>query len=276
MIDLHSFKMIDLHSHILPGLDDGSRSLQESLEIARIAEKDGIKKMVATPHLFRGEFDHQDLGIIQRKRDELSQALERNNISVEIFRGAEIHVSHNLIQQISQNRQYLTLNESSYVFVEFPSDHVFPEVKSLFFELMSEGIIPIITHPERNSVFVSTPSLLYELIQMGVLSQANSGSFSGLYGKTAREAVHHFLDLNLIHFIASDCHNTRSFVPRLSEAVERAVTIIGEEKARALVRDNPQAVLDDEEIPYLDDPINPKEKEKPFNINISSIFRGRK
>jgi len=260
--------MIDLHSHILPGLDDGARSLQESLDIARIAEKDGIKRMVATPHLFRGEFIHEDLGIIQRKRDKLSQALNENNIPIEILTGAEVHISHNLIQQISQNRQHLTLNKSSYMF--------FYGVKNLFFELMSEGIIPIIAHPERNSVFVSTPSLLYELIQMGALSQANSGSFSGLYGKTAEDAVHHFLELNLIHFIASDCHNTRSIVPRLSEAVERAMTIIGGEKARALVKDNPRAVLDDEQIPYLDDPINPEEKAKSFKINIPGIFKDKK
>lgn len=162
------------------------------------------------------------------------------------------------------------------MFVEFPSDHVFSGVKNLFFELMSEGIIPIITHPERNSVFVNTPSLLYELIQMGALSQANSGSFSGLYGKTAEDAVHHFLELSLIHFIASDCHNTRSIVPRLSEAVERAMVIVDEEKARALVRENPRAVLDDEEIPYLDDPINPKEKAKSIKINIPGIFKDKK
>ena len=111
---------------------------------------------------------------------------------------------------------------------------------------------------------------------MGALSQANSGSFSGLYGKTAEEAVHRFLELNLIHFIASDCHNTRSIVPRLSEAVERAMIITGEEKARALVRDNPKAVLADEEIPYLDDPINPKEKAKSFKINIAGIFKDKK
>ena len=138
---------------------------------------------------------------------------------------------------------------------------------------MSEGITPIIAHPERNSVFIHNPSLLYELIQMGGLSQANSGSFSGLYGSRVEEAVLHFLELNLIHFIASDSHNTHSLVSRLSEAMKRARMIVGEEEARALVKDNPQAVLDDKEIPYLPDPINPKEKEKSFKINIPNIFR---
>jgi len=264
--------MIDLHCHILPGLDDGAQSMEESLEIARIAEKDGIEKMVATPHLFRGNFIHEDLGIIEKKRDELSQALEENNIHIEILTGAEVHISHNLIDEIKKNREILVLNKSSYMLVEFPSDHVFSGVKNLFFELMSEGITPIITHPERNSVFIHSPSLLYELIQMGALSQGNSGSFSGLYGSRVEEAVLHFLELNLIHFIASDCHSTHSIVSRLSEAVREAEMIVGEEKARALVKDNPQAVLDDKDIPYLPDPINPKEKEKSFKIKIPNIF----
>ena len=268
--------MIDLHSHILPGIDDGAKSTEESLEMARMAERDGIEKMVATPHLFRGDFIYEDSGIIEKKREELSQALKENNIQVQIFTGAEVHISHNLIDEIRKNRENLVLNNSSYMFVEFPSDHVFSGVKALFFELMSEEITPIISHPERNSVFRYSPSLLYELIQMGGLAQVNSGSFSGLYGRRSEEAVLHFLELNLIHFIASDCHNTRSIVPRLSEAVREAEMILGKEKAHALVKDNPQAVLDDEEIPYLPDPINPREKEKSFKINIPNIFRHKR
>ncbi len=264
--------MIDLHSHILPGVDDGARSMEESLEMARIAERDGVEKIVATPHLFRGNFIHEDLSIIENKRSELSQALKENNVRVEILAGAEVHISHNLIDEIRKNRENLVLSQSSYMFVEFPSDLVFSGAKNLFFELMSEGINPIIAHPERNSLFIHNPSLLYELILMGGLSQANSGSFSGLYGSRVEEAVLHFLELNLIHFIASDSHNTHSLVSRLSEAMKRAQMIVGEEKASALVKDNPQAVLDDKDIPYLPDPINPKEKEKSFKIKIPKIF----
>ncbi len=246
--------------------------MEESLEMAKVAERDGVEKIVATPHLFRGNFIHGDLTIIDKKRSELSQAMKENNIRVEILAGAEVHISHNLIDEIRKNRENLVLNKSSYMFVEFPSDLVFSGAKNLFFELMSEGINPIIAHPERNSVFIHSPSLLYELIQMGGLSQANSGSFSGLYGSRVEEAVLHFLELNLIHFIASDSHNTHSLSSRLSEAVKGAQMIVGEEKARALVKDNPQAVLNDKEIPYVPEPINPEEKEKSFKIKIPKIF----
>lgn len=268
--------MIDLHCHILPGLDDGAQSMDEALEMARIAEKDGIEKIVTTPHLFRDKFINKDLGIIKKKRQEFVKTLEKNNIHVEVLGGAEVHISHNLIDEIRENREFLVLNQSSYMFVEFPTEHVFSGVKNLFFELMSEGIIPIITHPERNSVFIRNPSLLYELVEMEALSQANSGSFSGLYGSKTQEAVYHFLELGLIHFIASDCHNTRSIPPRLSEALAKATAIVGAKKANALVRGNPQAVLDDLELPYFPQPIHPKDKEKSFYIKIPNIFRHKK
>ena len=263
--------MIDLHCHILPGLDDGAQSLDEAVEMARIAEKDGIEKIVATPHLFRNNYMHEDLSIIEEKRKELNKTLKVDNIHVEILSGAEVHVSHNLIDEIRKNRNYLVLNKSGYMFVEFPSEHVFSGVQKLFFELMQEDIIPVIAHPERNSVFVRHPSLLYELIQMGAAVQANRGSFLGIYGKKTEEAVLHFLELNLIHFIASDGHNTRSLVPRISEAVMRVETEVGSERARALVVDNPKAVLEDRELPFFPEAVNPDKKEKKLCLKIPFI-----
>ena len=262
--------MIDLHSHILPYLDDGAESMEESVEMARVAEKDGIKKMVTTPHLFRGNFIHDDLNVIKEKREELIRALHEKNINLDILPGAEVHISHNLVEKIRKNRSMLVLNQSSYMFVEFPSDHVFAGAKNLFFELMSEGITPIIAHPERNSVFNRSPHLLYELIEMGGFAQINSGSFLGLYGRRAKEAALHFLKLDLIHFIASDCHNAKSVRPRLSEAFKTVEMICGEKSAYALVNDNPRAVINDEELPYRPEPVNPMKKS--FKMKIPKIF----
>ena len=154
------------------------------------------------------------------------------------------------------------------MFVEFPPDHVFTGVKALFFELMSEGITPVIAHPERNSVFTHHPSLLYDLIQMGGLAQANSGSFSGMYGSDVEAAVFRFLGLDFVHFIGSDAHNAGSKAPKLSEAVKRAAAVVGDEKAKAFVVENPQALLDDQELPFLPDPVNPEDKEKSFKVKI--------
>lgn len=265
--------MIDLHCHILPGLDDGAKSLEEAVEMAKIAEDEGIQKIVATPHLFRENFIHEDLGIIEEKRKELSEALEADNIHVEILNGAEVHIAHNLMEEIRKNRNSLVINRLSYMFVEFPSRHVFSGVKELFFELMSEGITPIVAHPERNSVFARSPSVLYELIQMGGLAQANSGSLSGIYGREAEQAVLRFLEMNLIHFIASDGHNKISLAPRLSEARKTVEGIIGEEASTALVKDNPGAVLKDKEIPYLPEAVNPSKKERRLPLKIPFFKR---
>jgi len=264
--------MVDLHCHILPGLDDGAKNLEEAVEMAKIAEDEGIERIVATPHLFRGDFRHQDLGVIEKKRKELDRVLEANNLQVELLNGAEVHIAHNLMEEIRKNRDLLVINRSSYMFVEFPSRHVFSGVKELFFELMSEGITPVIAHPERNSVFVRNPAFLYELVRMGSLSQANSGSLSGMYGRDAEQAVFRFLGMNLIHFIASDGHNTKALAPRLSEARERAEKIIGKEGAMALVKDNPGAVLEDKGIPYLPEPVSLSKKERKLPLKIP-LFR---
>jgi protein-tyrosine phosphatase len=159
------------------------------------------------------------------------------------------------------------------MFIEFPSDHIYSGIKELIFELTSEGIIPIIAHPERNSVFIRNMELLYDLIQLGSLSQANSGSFNHRYGTQVEEAAFRLLEMNLIHFVGSDAHNPRTSAPRLMDAVKKIEVIIGEEKARALVVENPQAVLSDLEIPYFPEPVDPREREKKLRIKIPRIFR---
>jgi len=265
--------MIDLHCHILPGVDDGADSLAEALAMARLAREDGIEKIVATPHLYREGVDAGSFALLEEKVGQLREALERHGIKIELLAGAEVHISHNLIGEIRKNRKNLVLNGSSYMFVEFPSEHIFPGVKNLFFDLMTEGIIPVIAHPERNRVFARQPGLLFELIQMGALGQVNSGSLTGLYGVSAEETAYRFLGWNLIHFIASDAHNARSLPPRLKEAVERAGAVVGEERARALVVDNPRAVLEDREIPVVFEPADPRKTKKSFAIKVPGFLR---
>jgi len=265
--------MIDLHCHILDGLDDGAKSLDEATEMARMAEGDGISKIVATPHLFRGDFTPDDLSIIEKKVGELQHSLEENRINVEIIKGAEVHVSHNLIEEIRENRNHLVLNGSSYMLLEFPAGHIFAGVKELLFDLMSEGIRPIIAHPERNYVFMRSADLLYDLVGMGALTQANSGSFTGLYGRRVKEAAFRFLELNLTHFMASDAHNPRPSDMWLSKAVKSAEECMDNGGISALVNDNPHAILEDQELSDLPHPIDPKEKEKSFRIKIPRLFR---
>jgi len=266
--------MIDLHCHILPGLDDGSRSTEQSVEMARIAAGEGIHQIVATPHLFRENATH--LESIPGKLEALNRVLEEEAVGVRLFPGAEVHVSHNLIDEIRRHRERLVINGGSYMIVEFPEEHVFAGVKDLFFSLMSEGITPIIAHPERNAAFSRSPGLLYDLVRMGALCQLNSGSFTGIYGERSEEAAFSLLGLRLVHFVASDGHGVRSVPPRLAAAVEIVADVIGPQEAQALVVDNPRAVLDGSDLPYLPEPLEPHRKQRPLKIKIPRFFKKRR
>ena len=268
--------MIDIHSHILSGLDDGAQSLAESIEMAKIAADDGITKIVATPHMFRNNFDGNNFGAITKAKSELESSLKENNINIELFIGAEVHISHNLIDEIKKNKSNMVINRSQYLLVEFPASHIFSGIKELFFDLMSEGIIPIIAHPERNMVFMENPSFLYEMLGMGVLTQVNSGSFLGIYGRRVAETATRFISWNFIHFIGTDSHNDRSMAPVLSDAVSMLQKRIGQDSARALVWDNPQAVLDNKDIFFHPEPANPEKDSKSLKINLPIFNKWRK
>ena len=268
--------MIDIHCHILPCLDDGAQSIEDSIGMAAAAAKDGISGIVATPHLFRSGFGKGNFEEIEGIRTLLKESLEESQIDVNIFPGAEVHIFHNLLDEIRKNREYLVLNRSSYLLVEFPADHIFSGVKSLFFELMSDGVTPIIAHPERNTVFMRHPELLSEFVRMGALAQVNSGSFLGVYGTKVQITAVKFLELNLFHFMGSDGHRVGSMNPGFSEALSVITKIVGDEEGRALVDQNPQAVLDDNVLPYLPNPVDPRSKQKSFKIRIPSFLRKNK
>jgi protein-tyrosine phosphatase len=268
--------MIDLHCHILPGLDDGALDLAESVEMARIARADGIRTVVATPHVFRDGSDPKVLTAMVRAREELARALAAAGIDLELAGGAEVYFSHEFLAEVRKKRNRLVINDSAYLFVEFPPDHVYAGARDIFFNLLNEGLIPIVAHPERNSEFQHEPLLLYELVRMGALAQANSRSFLGGYGTRVREAAESFLRLNLVQIIASDGHSPRTRSPRLRAAVAEVAKIVGEKAALAMVTDNPEAVLRDGEPPYRPDPIDPAGAKKSLKVALPSIFKLKK
>lgn len=265
--------MIDIHCHLLPGLDDGARDLAHAVAMARIARDDGITHIAGTPHMAKGNFGFPDPGILEAVRDRLSGALRDEGVAVTILAGAEVHITHGLLCEVRSRRKSLTLAGSGYLVVEFPHDHVFPGAKDLFFELMSDGIVPIIAHPERNTMFARFPKLLFEMVDLGALAQMNAGSLLDGHGVEEGEAAVRFLELGLIHFIASDAHNTHSKPPRLAAAAERAAAIVGEAGAKALVTDNPRAVIEDGEIPFRPEPVDPGGTDKKFKLRIPGFLR---
>jgi protein-tyrosine phosphatase len=269
--------MIDLHCHILPGLDDGSRDMDESLAMARMAVQDGITDIVATPHLFREASNVTDPALVGRKRKELQARLDQEGLPLKVHAGVEIRFSHNLLDEIKKHRPNLVLAGSAYLFIEFPFEYVYSGVKDVFFQVMSEGVVPIVTHPERCTGFINHPEVLFELVEMGALAQANAGSFLGRYGSQVQESAWLFLKSNYISFLATDAHDTRSRPPVLSGAVKAIEPVIGREASQALVEDNPRAVLEDKALPYQPEPLaQGGPEERHLRLKVPSFWKPRK
>jgi len=255
-IKLQDLKMIDLHTHLLPDWDDGAKNWEETRSMAKAAEADGITKICLTPHLYRLTKHGDDLGLLEQRMAEVERWAE--GFQVKFFRGAEVYIDDQIIENIKKNN--LTVNNSSYVFVEFPADSVMAGVRDLLYQILLEGHIPIISHPERNIIFARRPELLFDLVSMGALAQVTAKSILGEFGSAARQSAEVFLRHNLVHIIASDAHDPEKRPPLLRSAVEKAMKIVGEEKALAMVTEIPQAILDNQAIPEYGDPDNPQKK----------------
>jgi protein-tyrosine phosphatase len=252
--------MIDLHTHLLPDWDDGAKDWEETLAMVRAAEKDGITKIGLTPHLYRLTKYGDDLGLFERRMKDFR--LWANRMPIAFFQGAEVYINDQIVENIKKNN--LTVNNSSYVFVEFPFDSVMEGVRNLFYRILLEGHIPIISHPERNIVFARRPGLLFDLIRIGALAQVTAKSILGGFGSEARQTAEVFLKHNLVHLIASDAHDSDHRLPLLKRAVEKAMKIVNEEKALGMVTEIPQAILDNQVIPDYGEPLNPQTKRWRF------------
>ena len=235
--------MIDLHCHILPNIDDGSSSLEESLEMAETAVKDGIHTIVATPHSLDGVYQNS-VDTILSQVSELQGVLTENHIDLKLRPGADIHLCNDMVQQISSGRACTIDNAGKYILLELPSQMIPDGVKSEIFSLKLNGITPIITHPERNAMVQHDPGILYELVQMGALAQITAMSVTGDFGGFIARISAELLKSRLVHIIASDAHSAHDRPPVLSRAVETAAEILKDyETAAHMVTAVPAAII---------------------------------
>lgn len=263
--------MIDLHTHLLPDWDDGAKDWEEMQKMTEIAYKDGIRKIALTPHIYRMNKHNDNLTVLRQRILQFKE--KRPAASVSFYRGAEVFVHHEIIANVKKYN--LTINNSNYFFIEFPSDYIMPGVKELFFNIMLEGLIPVISHPERNMVFGERPDFLYELIKMDCLAQVTAKSITGDFGPGIKRTAHLFMANNLVHFIASDAHDAERRPPQLSEAFEEARKIVGDEKAQAMVTSIPQAILDNKDIGDWGEAVNPIKKKK-WAIRLPQLLKKEK
>lgn len=198
--------MVDLHCHILPGIDDGAQNSSDSLEMAKQAVEEGIHTIVATPHYHKNVYENTKTTILA-KTAELNDELNKAGIDLRILPGQEPRIDGDLLTNLDRG-EAITLAGSPYVFVEFPSASVPRYSEKLFYDLQQNGYIPIIVHPERNQEIIERPEMLYQFVKNGTLTQVTAASLSGDFGKKIKSFSLQLIESNLTHFVASDAHNT--------------------------------------------------------------------
>ncbi len=227
--------MIDLHCHILHALDDGPDSIDEAVAMAKLASADGIKQIIATPHI-SDQVVRPDT--LKNQLLQLNDRLAVLGIPLEIFFGAELssQLSIDLLQGF-------TINNSSYLLIEFPHSHLPATARETIFNLRAHGYFPIIAHPERNPSIISDPPRVLKLLDDGVYLQITAASIAGKFGRKVKKCAIKLLKMGLVHFIGTDSHSSSWRRPLLSAGVKEAGKIIGKENALKLVTVNPAAVL---------------------------------
>jgi protein-tyrosine phosphatase len=237
--------MVDIHCHILPALDDGAKSLEESLQMAEMAIEDGITHVVATPHA-NGEFPF-DSDLVRQRRNEL-QARLGNRLT--LGTGCDFHLSVENLQAIRAFPSKYAINQKRYLLVEFADFAIPPSAQEALHGLQLIGLSPIITHPERNQLIRSQPQRLWGWLRQGCYIQVTAQSLLGKWGESARKQVEGWLDQKIVHFVASDAHNTNQRPLRLKEAYELVAGRWGESTAQSLFRSNPLAAFEGRTLPY--------------------------
>ncbi len=244
--------MIDIHHHLLYGLDDGATDLETSLEMAEIAIDDGITHIVCTPH------SNSDYNF-SPEENATRLAVLRENIGDRLILGlgCDFHLSYDNIEDALAHPTKYSINGKKYLLVEFPDFGIPQNISESFYEMAVAGMVPIITHPERNLTLMQKPEKLAEWLRMGCLVQVTAGSIMGRFGKGPQRIARQLLDQRWVHVIATDAHNITSRPPLMSTACDLLSHEYGEEEAGRLCVENPRAI-------FLGEPL--AEQPAPENI----------
>jgi len=233
--------MIDIHSHILPGLDDGAANMDETVAIARCALASGIRQIVATPHVRTRRYPGKET--ILDAISNLQKELLKKGISLSVLPGGEYRIDPELPRRFSRG-ELLTINDKGrYLLVELPDAYVPDYTAAVLNELQAQGVTPIIAHPERNDDFIRNHSRLYELIAHGALAQLTAGSLTGFYYPEITAAARALLEQGLVHFLGSDAHSVSGQLLHFEPGARETMRLLGEEQGRRLLKINPQRAV---------------------------------
>jgi protein-tyrosine phosphatase len=234
--------MIDIHHHLLFGLDDGAPDLETSLAMVEMAQTDGITHIVCTPHA-NGYYAYSPAENAARLAELEEHYRKRSGASVTFGLGCDFHLSYENIEDALKNPAHYTLNGKNYLLVEFPDFAIPQNMAQIFYEMLLRGVIPILTHPERNPTLIREPERMQEWIRIGCRVQVTAGSVTGRFGKTAQRLAEQLLRDRWVHFLATDAHDVTRRPPLLREAYEAVARAHGREYAELLCVTNPRAAF---------------------------------
>jgi protein-tyrosine phosphatase len=259
--------MIDIHSHILPGIDDGADTIETTIEMLKVVQADGIKTIFATPHYYRGHFDN-DYKQVKKYVNEIRNwiSLSNSDIQIEILPGQEVFIS-NYTLMLYKEGIIGTLNNTRYMLVELPFDNLDNTTLDVLYELRLLGVIPIIAHPERYSYIIEKPSSINQLISEGCLFQINSGNILGGINKQAKRTADILIKHGICDFIASDVHRIGNRYSRVYSAYEKVKK--DNSKLGKSLMDNMQKLIENTYIEHSSEKI--KEKRNLFSITAKRL-----
>jgi protein-tyrosine phosphatase len=251
--------VIDLHCHILSGMDDGARTSEESLAMAEMAIADGITHAVATPHS-SNEYRF-DFAAVSQAVTELQRAVGER---LKLATGCDFHLNPENIAALKRNSAPFCINEKDYLLLEFNEFSIPPAMDQTIYEIQLLGLRPIITHPERNAVMRAQPERLEKWIRTGGYAQVTGSSLTGSFGPAAKQAALSWIARGLVHFVASDAHNLTSRPHQLRPAYDVVYAEFGQQKAEALFVENPAAAFNGRPLPHVPDIVDEQPKKKWF------------
>lgn len=238
--------MVDVHCHILPGLDDGPQDSEVSLAMAETAIADGITHVVATPHASNEyRFDYLR---VRELRDELQLKIGGRLL---LATGCDFHLNPENLASLREDPPRYCVNQHDYLLVEFNEYSIPPSMDQTLHEIQLLGLRPVITHPERNAILRLQAERLAKWVRLGCRVQVTAGSLLGVFGASAQKDAMRWTAEGIVHIVASDAHNTRGRPLKLRAAFDLVCEQFGEEKARALFVENPMAALEGRELPHV-------------------------
>lgn len=263
--------MIDIHTHVLPGIDDGAQDISESLEILQALADQGVTELVATPHIISGVYENSR-EIINEKIIEVQDLIREHQLNIVLHAGAELYCEPDVVSKVI--KEDLTLAQSNYVLIETALQRFPDNFEEILFNFQQEGFRPIIAHAERFSPFMNNIDYLLTIVNREIYVQMNSGSILGVYGNAVKDLALKMLDIGCVHVIASDVHGLKKRPILMKDTYDFVATSHSEKMAEILFYENPKRILNNEPLihnfeGYFD------ERKKPGSLKnkLKSIFK---